>query len=251
MFDVIIGTTVHREGAYVLDKFLANQKQIQQNDPLSSLVLATCEHDFVKQLEDLLDSLELRGTVLFYEVIRPEYARNRVWNIACGREAIRRYTLSKTDASYLLFLDSDMTFDPLIIDKMKKEIDGFDVVFSGYPLKRYGVGLAGFGCVLLSRSTLEKVDIRCYEFKNGEVIFEDNVLEMDLFRLGIRVKKGFFLSVEHYIDAEKTRTMIPQSVSVFLKISNWSFFRYVLIRTSMMLQCNIPWKFKVFLDKLH
>jgi hypothetical protein len=113
------------------------------------------------------------------------------------------------------------------------------------------VGLAGLGCALLTRSTLERINFRCYEFKNGEVIFEDNMLEIDLFRLGSRVRKGFFLSINHYMDAAKTGRITPQPVGVLRQITNWPLARYLLIRASIIFRHNIPWKLKILLSKLH
>ncbi len=247
--NVVIGTPIYRQGSYIIDKFLSNQKQIQQNYPSSALILATDEHDLITELEERLNFWKLRGTVLPYEVAKPDYARSRLWTIACGREAIREYTLSQTEARYLLFLDADMTFEPSVIKTMEKEIQGYDVVFCGYPIPRYGVGLAGNGCVMLTRSILKKVKLRCYEFKNGEVIFEDNLLEMDLFRLGSRVKKGFFLTINHYINATEFRQITPQPVGILRKITNCAFARYWLIRASIMIHYNIPWKLKILLSK--
>ncbi len=247
--NVVIATPVCREKAYAVDKFLSNQKQIQQSYPSSALILATCERDFIKELESLVSFWKLRGTVLLYEVAKPAHARSSIWNIACGRESIRKYALSQTEARYLLFLDADMTFEPSVIKIMESEIQGCDVVFSGYPLQRYGIGLAGAGCVMLTRSVLEEIKFRCDEFKNGEVIFEDNLLEMDLFRLGSRVKKGFFLTINHYISATESRQITPQPVGILRKITNCAFFRYGLIRVSVMTRCNIPWRLKVFLSK--
>ncbi len=247
--NLVIGTPIYRQGAYVIDRFLSNQSQIQQSYPSSELILATSDYDFIKELESLVSFWKLRGTVLHYEVVKPDHARNSIWNIACGREAIRGYILSQTDARYVLFLDADMTFEPSVIRIMENEIQGYDVVFSGYPLKDHGIGLAGVGCAMLTRSILEKIKFRCYEFKNGEVIFEDNVLEMDLFRLGSRVKKGFFLSINHYTSAIEARHTTPQPVGILRKITNYSFARYWLIRASIMIQHNIPWKLKVLLSK--
>jgi hypothetical protein len=158
---VVIGTPIHRQGAYVLNKFLSNQQQIQQSYPSSRLVLATCEHDFIEELEGFVNFWKLRGTIVPYEVVRPDYARSNIWNITCGREAIRKYTLSRTEARFLLFLDADMTVEPSVIEKMEKEIQGYDVVFSGYSLHRYGIGLAGAGCVMLTRSVLDPLKWIC------------------------------------------------------------------------------------------
>jgi len=248
--NVVIGTPIHRQGAYALDEFLSNQREIQQSYPSSELILATCEYDFVKELEGLVSLWKLRGTVVPYEVVKPDYARSNIWNIACGREAIREYTLSQTQARYLFFLDADMTLEPSAIETMEKEIQGYDAVFSGYPLQRYGIALAGAGCMMLTRGVLEKIRFRCYEFKNGEVIFEDNVLEMDLFRLGSRIKKGFFLSVKHYITATEARLITPQPLGLLRGMANSAFARYGLIKTSIMIQRNIPWKLKVLLSRL-
>ena len=247
--NVVIGTPIHRAGAYILDRFLANQKEIQQNHPSSELVLATVEHDFADELEALLSSLGIRGKVLRYETVKLDHARSRVWNVACGREAIRQYMLSQTKAQYLLYLDADMTYDPNVIEIMEREIQGYDVVFSGCPLRDFGTGLAGSGCMMLSRGIVEKVEFRCCEFENGEVMSEDNLLEMDLFRLGSRIKKGFFLSISHYKNENEARHIDPRPVGVLRRIANSPLVRYGLIRASLMVKHNIPWKLKVLLNR--
>ena len=247
--NVVIGTPVYRRGAYVIDKFLSNQKEIQQDYPSCELVLATCEDYFATELERLLSLWELRGRVLLYKLVKPDYAQSSIWNIACGREAIRHYTLSETQARYLLFLDVDMTFDSSVIKIMEKEIQDYDVIFSGYPLRDYGIGLTGAGCAMLARSVLERVKFRCCEFKNGEVIFEDNLLEMDLFRLGSRIKKGFFISISHYRSENEARQIAPQPVGTVRRIANSAFVRYGLIRASIITQHNIPWKLKILINK--
>jgi hypothetical protein len=243
--NVVIGTPISRAGCYIIEKFLSNQKQIQDNYPLSELILATSEYDFVRELECLLTSFKLSGSVLFFNVVKPDYAHNNIWGIACAREAIRKHTLSQTDASYLLFLDADMIFEPSVITIMKKEIQGYDAAFSGYPLRDHGIGLAGAGCLMLTRNILEKITFRCYEFKSGEVIFEDNLLEMDLFRLRGRIKKGFFVSIDHYRSKTEAKHITPQQVGILRKTANFPLLRYWLIRISVMVRYNIPWNLKV------
>jgi hypothetical protein len=247
--NVVVGTPIYHQGAYIIDKFLANQREIQQEYPLSELVLATNENDLVEELERLLSLCELRGRVIPYETVKPDYAQNRVWNAACGRETLRQYTLWQTEARYLLCLDADMTVDPSVIKIMEREIQGYDVVFSGCPLRDYGIGLAGAGCMMLTRDTLEKVKFRCLEFNNGEVMSEDNLLEMDLFRLGSRIKKGFFLQISHYRSEKEARHIAPQPVGVLRRITNSSLVRYGLIRASLMVKHNIPWKLKVLFNR--
>jgi len=248
--DVVVGALIYRQGAYIIDKFLANQKEIQREYPSSELVLATNEGDFVHELERLLSHWGLRGRVILYETVKPEYARSRVWNIACGREAIRRYTLSQSEVRYFLSLDADLICDADIIKIMEKEIQGYDIVFNGCPLRDYGIGLAGAGCVMINRSILEKIRFRCAEFKNGDVMFEDNLLELDSFRLRSKIKRGFFLYVSHYKSANEARNIEPHPVSLYQRIRNSVLVRYVLIRASFVVKRNIPWRLKIIADKL-
>ena len=248
--NVVVGSPIYRQGAYIVDKFLANQREIQQEYPLSELALATNEDDFVEELERLLTFWEIRGKVIPYETVKPDYARSRVWNVACGREAIRQYTLLQTEARYLLSIDADMIYEPAIIKIMEKEVQGYDVVFSGCPIRGYGVGLAGAGCMMLTRSTLERIKFRCVEFKNGEVMTEDNLLEMDLFRLKSRITRGFFLHASHYKSEKEARHIAPQPVGMYQRLTTYAFVRYALFRASLMVKQNIPWKMKVLADRL-
>jgi hypothetical protein len=242
--NILVGTLIYRRGAYVLDKFLANQKQMQQLFPQSELVLATAEEDYTPELEQIFSSQGLRGKVIHYRVTKPSYARSNNWNVAGGREAIRRYMLSQSKAEGLLFLDADMTYDPAAIGIMEREIQGYQVVFSGAPRKDFGTGLAGAGCLLIKREILEKLEFRCYEFKNGEVIYEDNVLEMDLFSIGARVKKGFLLSLSHYLSMTEARHLNPRKVGVLRSLVNNVFIRYCLIKFSVLIHHNVPEKLK-------
>lgn len=248
--DVLIGTLIYRGGAYVLDKFLANQKEIQNRYSSCELLFATIDTSFLGELQDLISRWGLKGSVLSYEVEKPVYARSRLWNISCGREAIRRFFLRRTRAEALLYLDADMTFDPSVVSILEKEIEGYDAVFSGYPLRDGGIGLAGAGCLMLTRKAAEKIQIRCCEFKNGDTIFEDNLVEMDLYRQKCRIKKGFFLSIDHYASPEKTGHMIPQKVGTVRQITNHPWIRYWLIRTSIMLQMNVPWRLFVIISRM-
>ncbi len=244
-----MGTPICRRGGYAVDRFLCNQQEVQQQHGSSELVLSTSELDFAEALRARVASLQLRGTVIHHQVVKPEHARSRLWDIACGREAIRKHVLLGTQARHLLFLDADMTFEPTVIGTMEREIRGCGAVFSGYPLRDYGTGLAGAGCVMLTREVLERLRFRCYEFKNGETIFEDNVLEMDLFRLGVRARKGFFVAITHYTSPTEARHTAPQPLGLARRAVNIGAFRYGLIRASILLRCNIPWRMKVFLNR--
>ena len=237
---ILIGVLIYRQGAYILDKFLSNQARIQQQSPSSELVIATAEHDFAGEIESMMNRRQLKGSILTYEIVKPEKAKNIIWNIASGREAVRQYFLHHSDAEGLLSLDADMIYDPKVIEIMSRELHGYDAVFSGAPFKDFGIGLAGAGCLLLNRKALEKVRFRCFEFKNGDIIPEDTALEMDLFRCGCRIKKGIFVSLDHYIDATEFRHINPTKVGLFKTVFNNALIRYCLIRISIMIHYNIP-----------
>ena len=244
---ILIGVLIYRKGAYILDKFLSNQAKIQQQSPSSELVIATAEHDFAGEIESMMNRWQLKGRVLTYEIVKPEKAKNIIWNIACGREAVRQYFLHHSDAEGLLSLDADMIYDPKVIEIMSRELHGYDVVFSGAPRRNFGIGLAGAGCLLLKRKALEKVRFKCFEFKNGDIIPEDTALEVDLFRCGCHIKKGIFVSLDHYIDATESRHINPTKVGLFKTVFNNAFIRYCLIRISIMIHYNIPSHLSVLL----
>jgi hypothetical protein len=236
---ILIGTPVFREGAFALDKFLINQQQIQEKSPDCELILATCEIDFITELTKLINQYHLRGAVLPYEVNKPQWSKHRIWNITSGRESIRLYMLSRPEFEGLLFLDADMTFDPLVVNIMERELKGYDAVFCGYHLRSIGTGLAGAGCLLLPKRIMKKIRFRCYEFKNGNHISEDNVLEVDLFRSGARVKKGFFMSIDHYFNSNEAKRINPQKISLYHRITNFPLVRYCLIKAGIIMHYNL------------
>jgi hypothetical protein len=237
---VLIGTPLHRDGAYALEKFLANQQQIQQAFPDCDLVFSTDDVSYVGELKDVLHRWGLRGEVITYQVVKPIYAKSRLWDIAGGRESIRRYFLSRPESDGLLFLDADMTYDPQLVSILERELAGYNAVFSGYRFRNNRIGLTGAGCLLLRRQALEKIRFRCYEFQNGQVINEDNMAEMDLFQQGCRIKKGFFLAINHYYSATEARYISPQKVGLYRKAATNSLARFCLIRASVAFHYNIP-----------
>jgi hypothetical protein len=236
---VVIGTPVNRFKAYMLDGFLANQKEIQVRYPDSELVLATVEHDFARELQGLLISRAIRGTVLRYETVKPDHARSVVWNIVSGAAAIREHVLSRTGTEYLLRLDVDMTYPPDMIEVMEREIQGHDAVFSGYALRDYGLILAGGGCCMLHVDTVRRISPRCVEFRNGDVLHDDVMLEADLFRLGCRVRKGFFLGICHYVNESEARCIEPRPVGILRSMLHTPLIRYVGIRASLMAERDL------------
>jgi hypothetical protein len=248
--DVIVGTPLCRRTSFVLDKFLSNQQEIQKAYPNCSLVLATDEPDFVAELKEQIDRHRLRGEVINYETVKPDYARSRVWSIAGGREAVRQYALSQ-EAEYLLYLDSDMVYEPLVISIMKEKIQSVDVVFSGYQLPRWGSWGFGGGCLMINRETLNKITFRCYEFKNGRAIAEDQVLAMDLFGCHARFNQGIFVPIKHYLNRHECYTVEPQPVSWFQTLADRPLIRYMLTRMSILAKYNIALKLHILLHRLH
>jgi hypothetical protein len=190
----------------------------------------------------MIQQNSIKGEVITFNVEKSDYAKSRLWSIAAGREAIRQYMLSQTPAKRLLFIDSDMTCDRDVINILEKEITQNDAVFSGYRFKNNRLGLTGAGCLLLTREALTKIKFRCYEFHNGQVINEDNVLEMDLFRQGCRIKKGFFLSIDHYTGPQEVKHISPQKVSLYRNILTSACIRFFLIGISVVIHFNIASK---------
>jgi hypothetical protein len=236
--DVIVGAPICRRTAFALDEFLANQQEIQRAYPGCELLLATEEPDFIAELKERISQYNLKGDAIAFELVRPEYARHWSWAVAGGREAMRQYILSG-GAEHFLSVDGDMTYDPLVISIMKEKIKGFDVVSSGYRLPRYGAWGFGGGCVLINRKTLNKITFRCYEFKRGFAITEDEWLDVDLFTGRARVKKGIFVPIKHYIEGGQYYAIEPQPVGWLRRISNSLLVRYVLVRMSLLFGRNI------------
>ena len=249
--DIVVGTPICRRGAYIIDKFLANQKEIQQNYPQSELVLATEDNDFIEELEKHLSFYELRGRVIPFKIIKPDYAQSILWNVACGREALRHYFLHQTTARYFLSLDADLICDPSILKIMEKEIGGYDVAISGQAVRvGPGTSLGPVSCSLVTRDTLEKITFRCYEFKNGEVLDDGVALEIDLFKLRSRIKKGFFLSICHYSNANDAACIDPHPLGLLRRITDSLVIRYVLHRTSIMARHDVPIRIKFLPDRI-
>lgn len=237
--DVVIGTTAVRRSSFALDHFLQNLYDIQRAYSSSELVIATDETDFVEELTYLLEKYKLNGRIILYETGHHE-KNYRLWSITSGREAIRKYVL-ECHAHYLLFLDSDMTYDPQVINIMLKIIDeGYDVVQSGYMMRSKTLNALGFGgCSLIKRDVLKGVKFRCTEFGTGYVIDEFNIFEMDLVRMGAHIKKGVFIAINHYLNHDEMLSISPKDLNVFQKVTTYPLLRYVLLQLSIISKYDI------------
>ncbi len=239
--DVVIGTTAVRKSSFALVHFFRNMYDVQSACSGSELVIATDEPDFVVELESLLKECGLKGRVIVYRTEKPDGAKNhRIWSMTFGREAIRRYTL-ETDASHLLSLDADMTYDPQIINILIDEIDGYDVVQSGYMMRSKTLNALGFGlgCSLIKRDVLDKIEFRCLEFKTGRIIEEGNAFEMDLVRRKLKIKKGIYLSINHYSSGEEAMPIAPGNLTRFQKITTYPLLRYAILQLSILLKYDV------------
>jgi len=249
-YDVIIGTTVVRKAAFAFNKFMQNQKEIQENYLQSKLVIATDEPDFAEELKEYLKTYRIKGDIVIYKTEKPDYAKDRIWSIACGREAIRKYAL-KSNADYLFSVDADMIHDPQVINIIKKEIEGYDVVQSGYRLHSKELNAIGFGLTsaFIGREILENIRFGCYEFKNHQVIDDGEVFERDLVRARAKIKKGIFLKINHYISKNEMIPIEPQNLTFFQKITTLPLLRYILITLSIILKHDISRSLQHFIQR--
>ena len=118
-------------------------------------------------------------------------------------------------------------------------MQGYDVVFSGCASRDFKGYELGTGCSMMNRRTVEKIRFRCLEFKNGEVILEGCMRELDLIKLGSKVKKGFFVSINHYKSENEAKSVNPQPLGLLRSITTSRFVRYILISTSIILKHDI------------
>ena len=235
---VLIGTTVIRKYAFVLDKFLENQKNIQNNFIGSELVIVTDEINFLEELRNYFIRYNLKGEVVYYKIQKPDYAKDRIWSITCGREAIRQFAI-KNKPDYLLSVDADMIFDNSLIQIFLGISNGFDVVQSGY--KGRATDNIGFGlsCTLISKDIFEKLVFRCKEFKNGQLICDGDMFEYDAFRKGAKIKKGIFVEIEHYVDTKKKIAIKPYNLTLQKRLLVSPAMRYLMVASSLCLRYDL------------
>jgi hypothetical protein len=244
--EVVMGTPVCRRTAFVLDKFLASQREIQRAYPDCELVLATDEPDFVAELGEQLKRRHLRGEVITYETVKPDYAQSRIWSVTCGREAIRQYALGR-GAEYLLCLDGDMVYDPAVVSIMKAKIAGFDVAYSGFRLRPRGTLGFGTSCFMLNRRILTEINFRCYEFRNGQILDDGESIFLELFRCHARLNKGFFVSIRHYMNSHHYYAVEPQPMPWYQALTHIPLVRYIMTRAAVLARYNIARRLRFWL----
>ncbi len=137
-----------------------------------------------------------------------------------------------------------MVYEPSVIAILKEQIQHFDVVKSGYELP--GAWGFGAGCMMLEKGTLDKITFRCYEFKNGAVLQEDEVIDMDLFSCRARGRKGMFVSSKHNKDGLTGKAMEPRQIGWFRALTNSLLLRYLLVKASILFRKNIPARLRIW-----
>ncbi|MEM5831674.1 MAG: glycosyltransferase [Candidatus Aenigmatarchaeota archaeon] len=207
---ILIGSPISKESAYALDKFIKNQEEIYKKTKHECLTVFASED--IKKLPVKNKNFVL---INFKPIIK---GKDRVWKIVGARNAIREYFLSK-DFDYLVFLDSDMAFEPEIINKLvEKAKEGYDVVYNIYRLKNGQVAYSGFGGTLIKRWVMEKVKFRCYE-DNKIVVDEINCFKKDLLRIKAKIWRGLVAKSIHY-DKNK-KWVMNRKLTTKEKIFNW------------------------------
>lgn len=232
MTKVLVGTTIVRNSAYVLDKFLQNQKKIQGNFTGSELVITTDEVKFLGYLRRCFEKYELKGDVVYYETQKPDYAKDRNWSMSAGRQKCRRY-MSANNFDFLLIVDSDMIYNSSLIQILLGISNGYDVVQSGYKSK-HNSSIGFGGCNLIGKEILRKINFHCNEFKNGYIIEEGNMFEYDIFRKGAKIKKGLFVGIDHYSSPTEKITTNPGKLSMRKRLMIRPIVRYLIVGLSLL-----------------
>jgi hypothetical protein len=247
--EVIICCLISRGSSFLLDKFLANQQEIQRAYPPCKLLLTANDIDYAIELRKTLDSCHLKAEVITFETIRPDYAKSRLWDIACGREALRKYALT-LKADWFLLLDTDMTYDTSIIQILLEKAEKSEVVFSGYRARLWNTLTYGAGCLLINRRVYERIRFRCIEFKNHLVFQEDELFEMDSFRAHARIKKGIFLENKHFKNTDEYNQIVPGPVGLLRRLTTLPFARYLLLKIEILTRFRFAEKiYSVILKK--
>ena len=247
MTKVLVGTTIVRSSAYVLDKFLENQKKIQDNFTGSEMVVATDEPKFLGYLKERFENHELKGEVIYYETKKPDYAKDRNWSMSAGRQECRRYVFAN-NFDFLLIVDGDMIYDNSLIQILLAISNGYDIVQSGYKSKHNGsIGFGG--CNLIRKEILRKVKFHCREFKNGTIIEEGNMFEYDTFRKRARVKKGVFVGIDHYSSPTEEVSVSLRKLSLRKRLMIRPLVRYLIVALSLRLKKDISAKLQILLGR--
>ncbi|AIG97475.1 Glycosyl transferase family 2 [Archaeoglobus fulgidus DSM 8774] len=247
----IIGVPINPKTAYILDKFLKNQEEIQKRSATEvNTIFATEDVTFAEKLRKILQKYSINHEIITFEPNRPKNAKDRIWNIVLARNAIRDYFL-KSKAEYLIFMDADMIFEPEIVNKLIKIAEkGYDVVYNGY-LDRgnpNGINLTGFGGTLIKRWVMEKVRFRCKE-KNGRVVDEGVFFEFDLVKIGAKVYRGFIAYSEHHDPKRPPSICHPRELKLSERIRNDIRFRFISHAISIPLCYDILWNVSMMLKR--
>ncbi len=240
---VVIGTTITKLPAYILEEFFSNQKEIQENYPDSELVISTSDDNF------RIDTpRELKCKIIKYQksVITDTdiFTANkiRILDMVEGRNVARSYFL-RSDAEYFLSVDADMIYDPNLISILMDEIKNYDIVMSGYMKKNHRLGYS-LGCALIRRKVLEKVKFNCLIFPSSpdmpNIIEDGWMLEYDAIQKGFKIKRGIFVGIDHIVSEKDKLEVIPRRITTWEKIKTNSAIRYLIVKLCILTKRDLP-----------
>ncbi|MDH7593728.1 MAG: hypothetical protein QHG99_05140 [Methanomicrobiales archaeon] len=224
--EIVIGVPINKKSGYILKEFLLNQEEIKKTSKFPTIIIFSTEDmDFCEILENHLVQTSLNYLILPFKIEKPEWARDRIWGLTQAREEIRKYCLNH-NSPILIFMDSDMIFDPQIVNKLvDKSHEGYDVVYNCYLLKSGRITFNGFGGTLIKIKILKDVPFRCYETIKGSVVDEGFLFEMDLLKMNTKIFSGILCESAHYISADFYLKMVPRSLSGLEKIKSLQIIR--------------------------
>ena len=140
--DIVIGVPVYEGKSYVFNKFIENQVKIKKSTALeTSIIFSTESPDYASRLDTMLNNTGLDYKIVVFS-INPELDF-QINNITLARESIRQEFL-KTNAQYLAFIDSDLTFDKNLLNILIGKLQQNDVIYNSY--RSYAVDRKIFIC---------------------------------------------------------------------------------------------------------
>jgi hypothetical protein len=225
--NIVIGIPISEKKSYIFDKFINNQIKIKQKTPIQTqIIFSTEDSKFADKINILLTNSELDYKIVVF-AIDPEKS-DRLTKITQAREAIRIEFL-KTNSEYLAFFDSDMLFNPNILNILYSKIDKFDVVYNSYLVHNNKICNNGLGTCLIKRQVLSKIKFRSLTlYKYGAYIDEGFYFELDCLHLGYKILEGAFASSCHYSNPTDFNRLEPCEKGRWEKIVHSRLARYIL-----------------------
>lgn len=225
--DIVIGVPVYEGKSYVFNKFIENQVKIKRTTTLeTTIIFSTEDRNFASKIERMLINTPLDYKIITFN-INPEL-NYQINNITLARESIRQEFL-KTNAKYLAFIDSDLTFDINLLNILINKLDQYSVIYNSYILHNNKVCNNGLGTCLIKREVISKIRIRCSIFLNPySYIDEGYYFEMDTLHAKFRILQGAFVTSCHYSNNNEIHRLEPREKTRWEKTVHSRMGRYIL-----------------------